>query len=257
MDAAKLEALEMTALEVRKDVVRMTGVARAKGIFKALNAADMLVYIYWAHMRVYPGERNRPDRDRFVLGKGSVAPALYACLARLGFFGREELWNYGRLGAMLQGRTDIRTPGVDSPAVSPGDALGLAAGMTAGLGGGDSRVFCLMDESEMTAGSAWESAVSAASDRLGGLVLIVDSCPAGTAAERMLESCGWLVSYADGNDMTSIERAFDAVDYSSAAPKALLSRTSPEEAGAESLTRFDVENILSEMESGTPAAVRR
>jgi transketolase len=41
----------------------------------------------WFHeMRGVDPSNLRPDRDRFVLSKGHGVPALYACLAKKGFF---------------------------------------------------------------------------------------------------------------------------------------------------------------------------
>ncbi|MDR3281169.1 MAG: transketolase [Synergistaceae bacterium] len=256
MDAARHKELERIALEVRKDVVRMMGVARTLGISKALSIVDILVYMYWEHMKVYPGERNRPDRDRLVLGRGSAAPALYACLSRLGFFDRQELWSFSRLGAMLQGYPDIRTPGVDAPGGGLGGGLGIALGLGMGLRmeGVGARVFCVMDEYEMSVGAAWESASTAASDRLGRVVLIVDTNGTDTATAIRLEACGWSVTDADGSDMSSIESSFGALDYTSSTPKAVMMKTSPGRDSSEPLSRFDMDNALSKLENGTVLA---
>jgi len=89
MDEARRGELERIALEVKKDVVRMAGVARFCAVASAHALTDLLVYLYWERMRIFPGERNRRDRDRLVLSDSSASPALYACLARRGFFERE------------------------------------------------------------------------------------------------------------------------------------------------------------------------
>ncbi|MDR1966942.1 MAG: transketolase [Synergistaceae bacterium] len=261
MDAARRGELEKIALEVRKDVVRMLGVAGARGLSSALGAVEILVYLYWEQMKVYPGDRGRPDRDRFVPGKGALAPALYACLARKGFFDREELWSYSRLGAMLQGHPDIRTPGIDAPGGGLGGGIGIASGMCEflALEGIGARVFCVVDDGEIACGSAWESIAGAARDSLGNLVLVVDSSLAGDMAAGRLEAFGWAVSRASGNDFLSLERAFREMDRSNRAPKALIARTASDgfpfseadrgELGSP-MSRDYIDNVLSTLEQG-------
>ncbi|MDR1137191.1 MAG: transketolase, partial [Synergistaceae bacterium] len=217
MNEIRRGELGKIALDVRKDVVRMFGVANAGGFSRALGIVDVLVYLYWEYMKVFPNERGRADRDRFVLGKGAAAPALYACLARRGFFGRDELWNYGRLGAVLQGYPDVRTPGIDAPWGSYGGAISLALGMSMSLRmeREGARVFCLMDEDETFRGEALEELSAPPSGNCGGIVLIVDSNSDGRRAERCLEAFGRHVSFADGNDFSSLESVFGGLDFGS------------------------------------------
>lgn len=51
----------------------------------SLSIADLLTYLYFAKMNVYPDKPEEPERDRLVLSKGHTAPALYATLAEKGF----------------------------------------------------------------------------------------------------------------------------------------------------------------------------
>ena len=69
---------------------------------------EALVSLYFYKMNHRPDQPDWPDRDRFVLSKGHAAPALYAVLARCGYFPREELWSLRKLGAMLQGHPDCK-----------------------------------------------------------------------------------------------------------------------------------------------------
>lgn len=231
------DELTRISIEVRKDVVRMMGVARSYGLASALSITDVLVYLYWEYMNI--GENEGSDRDRLVLGKGTAVPTLYACLARKGFFDRDELWNYRRLGTMLQGFPDIRTPGVDAPDGLYGGGLGIAAGMALALAkkGAKSRVFCVMGDGEFNEGSLWESIYSASSSGLGNLVMIVDAnedsdgnpfsalMDAASLFIR-LQSFGWFVSHTEGHDFMSLERALGSLTYDDSRPKALIARTS-------------------------------
>lgn len=238
METDKKGKLELLATEIRKDVVRMIGVTRSYGLASALAVVDILVYLYWEYMKVYPGVRNMRDRDRLVLSNGQAAPALYACLARLGFFGREELWSYSRLGAMLHGYPDIRTPGVDAPGGSFGGGLGVASGISKALKTDfpEAKVFCVMTDEELQEGVVWESICSAASRKLGRLVMVVDVNGHDDNASMVelqdteilalkLEAFGWSVCDSDGHDFSSLEHAFKNFDYGDMRPKAILART--------------------------------
>lgn len=238
---ARREELAKISIEVRKDVVRMVGVARSYGLASALAITDVLVYLYWECMNIRAEERNRRDGDRFVLGESAAAPTLYACLARRGYFEREELWNYRRLGTMLQGCPDIRTPGVDAPGGLYGGGVGIASGMALALAmkGWNSRVFCVTGGGEFCEGSVWESLYSASKMRTRNLVMIVDAnedCYDGSVTDLMdsaslfikLESFGWFVTVADGHDFDSLEMALGSLSYDDERPKAIIARTSTE-----------------------------
>ena len=119
MDDKRIEELKNISAEVRKDVLRMVGMARSGPYETPLAIASLLVYLYWEELALIPSEPRREDRDRFVLGMPRAVPALYAALARRGFFEREHLWHYRRLGAMLQALPDFRRiPGLDAPCLT-------------------------------------------------------------------------------------------------------------------------------------------
>ena len=42
-----------------------------------------------------------PNRDRFILSKGHVAPALFQILAIKGFYNENKLKNYGKDGSLF------------------------------------------------------------------------------------------------------------------------------------------------------------
>lgn len=278
MDDARKGKLESLALEVRKDVVRMVGVARSFGLASALSVVDILVYLYWEYMKIDPQDRNRSDRDRLVLSKSSATSALYACLARLGFFDREELWSYRRLGATLQGYPDIRTPGVDAPSGAHGGGVGIASGLCLALrmDGIGSKVFCILGDGELQEGVVWESLFAASSNRLGRLVLVVDAnahqdtgllsgLKKTSALADKLHAFGWSVTKTDGHDFCTLEEAFQALDDHDDRPKAILAKTrsgsgvsflqrqeeSPDTAAP--LSNEDMDEALSLLESETRA----
>lgn len=216
-----LNGLAEHASAVRRDVVRMIGVARSGHLASSLSIVDLLVWLYWEVLSLRTDEPSWEDRDRFVLGKGHGCPALYAVLANRSFFPREELWSYRRLGAMLQGFPEVRrTPGVDAPGGSLGQGLGLANGLALALRDRASvpSVFCLVGDGELQEGAFWESAMTSAHFSLDNLLLLVDrdgrQMEGATEDIMSLEpirdkflAFGWAVEECDGHDFASMEEA--------------------------------------------------
>ena len=68
MDERRIEELKYISSEVRKDILRMVGMARSGPYETPLATASLLVYLYWEELVLIPAEPRRDDRDRFVLG---------------------------------------------------------------------------------------------------------------------------------------------------------------------------------------------
>lgn len=231
--------LKLIAATVRKDVVRMTGLARAGSVASSLSVVDILTFLYWSEMHVFPEDPGNPLRDRFILSKGHGCPALYSILAHRGFFSRDELWNYCKLGAMLQGNPESgHTPGIDASSGSCGTGLGIAAGMALSLMNmeGNPRVYCLSGDGELQEGVVWESVLFAAHYGLGNLVLVIDENGFQMDGEvedimslRPLDakfsSFGWNVFRADGHDYSSLAEAFSKASGKDSSPSVLICRT--------------------------------
>ena len=183
-----------------------------------LSSVDILVALYYGGiLRVDPGNPEWKDRDRFLLSHAQVSPAMYAILADLGFFDKQELDLFarenGKFGVHLQG--DV--PGVEITAGSLGQGFGIAAGVA--LGARMSRelymVFTLIGDGECYEGSIWETAMFAGHHRLNNLVAIIDRnymCVTDfteniVSLEPMDErwrSFGWNVAHVDGHCFESL-----------------------------------------------------
>jgi len=109
----KLE-LKKQAIEVRKGIVTAVHSAKSGHPGGSLSAADMLTYLYFEAMNIDPADPKNPDRDRFVLSKGHIAPALYSVLSNRGYFPTSDLTTLRHTGSYLQGHPDMKhIPGVD------------------------------------------------------------------------------------------------------------------------------------------------
>lgn len=235
MDGAKIEALQEFAAEVRKDIVRMVGVARDGSIEKPLSVADVLAFLYCDEMNTDPISYSAEMRDRFLLGMHSATPALYAVLARKGYFEREELWHYKRLGALLQSLPEYgRVPGIDAPCVRSSSEVALLAGLAQArqADGLDYRIFCLVEISDCLDPIFWiEITEIKESDKHRIMLLInspLDRKSEGDSAAHYaarFASIGWRADHADGHDFADMKRAFERSGDSSLAPKVVFVST--------------------------------
>jgi transketolase len=235
-DAIELQEI---ARQVRLDIVDMLHKAGSGHLGGSLSAADILVALFFAEMRTRPGDLCWPHRDRFILSKGHGAPALYAVLARLGYFPREELATLRRFGSRLQGHPDSGcTPGVEIPTGSLGQGLSIANGLAlaARLNRLDSRIFILMGDGEIQEGQIWEAAMSAAHYGLDNLTALVDRNRLqidGRTAEVMSveplaakwRAFGWHTLEVDGHNIPELLEAFQACRGVAGRPSVIIAHT--------------------------------
>ena len=171
-------ALKKMANEVRKGIVTAVHSAKSGHPGGSLSAADILTYLYFEEMNIDPKDPKKADRDRFVLSKGHIAPALYSTLAHRGYFPVEDLTTLSHVGSYLQGHPDMKhIPGVDMSSGSLGQGSSAAVGMAlAGkLDNASYRVYCVLGDGEVQEGQVWEAAMFAGARKLDNLVFVVDN----------------------------------------------------------------------------------
>ena len=235
MDATLKKQLEITACKVRLGIVRGVYHAKSGHPGGSLSIADLLTYLYFAKMNVYPDNPEYPQRDRLVLSKGHTAPALYSVLAQKGFFPEEELDSLRHIGAMLQGHPCIEIPGVDMSSGSLGQGISAACGMAlAGQVSNDTyKVYTVLGDGEIQEGQVWEAAMFAAHYKLDNLTAVVDSNGLqidGKVSDVMspypidekFRAFGWHVVTAYAHDFDSLEKAFDETESISGQPSVII-----------------------------------
>ena len=172
-----VERLEEQAVQLRRDIVEMIHAAKAGHPGGSLSAVDMITALYFHVMRIDPQNPRWEDRDRFVLSKGHACPALYAALARRGFFDPKHLTTLRQYHSILQGHPDMnKTPGIDisSGSLGNGLAIGVGMAMSGRLHHQDYMTYVLLGDGEVQEGMGWEAAMAAHHHDLGNLVAIVD-----------------------------------------------------------------------------------
>ncbi|MBQ2706347.1 MAG: transketolase [Agathobacter sp.] len=231
--------LSKIANEVRKGIVKSTHSAKSGHPGGSLSAADIITYLYFEEMNVDPKNPRWADRDRFVLSKGHVAPALYAALAEKGFFPKEDLLTLRHVGSYLQGHPDMKgIPGVDMSSGSLGQGVSVAAGMAvaAKLDNKDYRVYALTGDGEIEEGQIWEAAMFAGFRKLDNLVVIVDNNNLqidGTIEEvcspypidKKFEAFNFHTIVIDGNDFDQIRAALKEARETKGQPTAIIAQT--------------------------------
>ena len=231
--------LSKIANEVRKGIVKSTHSAKSGHPGGSLSAADIITYLYFEEMNVDPKNPRWADRDRFVLSKGHVAPALYATLAEKGFFPKEDLLTLRHVGSYLQGHPDMKgIPGIDMSSGSLGQGVSVAAGMAvaAKLDNKDYRVYALTGDGEIEEGQIWEAAMFAGFRKLDNLVVIVDNNNLqidGTIEEvcspypidKKFEAFNFHTIVIDGNDFDQIRAALKEARETKGQPTAIIAQT--------------------------------
>ena len=231
--------LQKIANEVRKGIITSVHSAKAGHPGGSLSAADIFTYLYFEEMNVDPQNPDAPDRDRFVLSKGHVAPGYYATLAQRGFFPVEDLVTLRHVGSYLQGHPCMQhIPGVDMSSGSLGQGISAAVGMaiSAKLTNDDYRVYTLLGDGEIQEGQVWEAAMLAGHRNLDNLVVIVDNNGLqidGNIADvnspypidKKFEAFNFHVINIDGHDFEQIAAALKEARQTKGQPTAIIAKT--------------------------------
>lgn len=168
---------EKKAKELRAEILKMLYACQSGHPGGSLSCVEMLMALYYDVMNISPENPQKDDRDRFVLSKGHACPALYAVLADLGYFPKEDLKDLRQLGSHLQGHPDFtKTPGVDMNTGSLGQGASLAMGLAlaAKHAKADYKVYAVLGDGECQEGLVWEAAMAAAHYKLDNLVFMLD-----------------------------------------------------------------------------------
>lgn len=164
-------------LHLRQDILTMLFRCQSGHPGGSLSCVEILAALYYHVMKIDPTHPEMEDRDRFVMSKGHGCPALYAVLADLGYFPREDLWKLRQIDSHLQGHPDMtKTPGVDVNTGSLGQGASVAVGLAlaAKQKKASYRVYALLGDGECQEGIVWEAAMSAAHYGLDNLIFLLD-----------------------------------------------------------------------------------
>jgi transketolase len=234
----QINELTVKAKEIRRDIINMLCRACSGHPGGSLSSTDIITALYFSVLRHDPQKPQWPDRDRFHMSKGHCCPLWYAALAHAGYFPKEKLLSLRKIGSMLQGHPDRRTPGIDAASGSLGQGLSIALGMAlAGkIDKKNYRVYCLLGDGEIQEGNIWEAAMAAGHYHCDTICAILDyngmQIDGKTNDVMTLEpvadkwrAFGWHTIEIDGHNMRSILEAFDQAAATKGKPSIIIANT--------------------------------
>lgn len=236
-----INSLEVTAKEIRGDILRMLEKAGSGHTAGPLGMADIFTALYFNILNHDPNDPDWNERDRVVLSNGHICPVLYSTLARAGYFDIEELKTLRMIDSRLQGHPSrLDLPGIETSAASLGQGLSIAVGMAlaARLDKAKHRIFALLSDGELEEGSSWEAINAAAKWQLDNLIAIVDRnniqidgltediFPLEPLREKF-EAFNWMVFETNGNEMNHVLQVIDTAIELKNQPVCIIAHTTP------------------------------
>jgi len=236
-------ALQATASQVRRDILRMIHAVNSGHPGGSLGCTDYVTALYFEVMKHNPDfNMDGMQEDLFFLSNGHISALLYSVLARSGYFDIKELGTFRKLNTRLQGHptTHEHLPGIRVASGSLGQGLSVAAGAAYAkkLNNDDRWVFSLHGDGELQEGQIWEAAQFAAHHRLDNLISAVDwnmqqidgpteKVMANGDLDAKFTAFGWECFHLDGNNMEDVTATIKLAQQSAAngKPKMLLMKT--------------------------------
>ncbi len=233
-----MENLKAKSFEIRQDILDIICTAKAGHIGGDFSVCDILITLYYKQMNISPENIHNKDRDRFILSKGHSVEALYAVLASRGFFPKEDLKSISQYNSKYIGHPNNKVNGIEMNSGSLGHGLSVSVGMAlAGkMNKAPYRVYTVMGDGELAEGSVWEGAMAAGHYKLDNLTAVIDRNRlqiSGSTEDVMTQdsqderwrSFGWEVLHAIGNDIDSLNMAFEKAKTIKGKPTMIIADT--------------------------------
>jgi transketolase len=239
MDKEEILKLELTALNIRRGILRLIRAGEAGHVGGALSSVEIVTALYFNLLNVDPGNPQWPQRDRFVLSAGHKCLVLYAALAERGFFDKSVLDTYGALDSPVPGHPNMhKLLGVETNTGALGHGLAIAGGMALGLrmDKSEARVYVLMGDGELAEGSNWEAASAASMHKLDNMLVFVDRNQlqiSGRTVDVMSyeplderwRAFGWSVRTINGHDFEAIIGNAREIPFEKGKPSIIIADT--------------------------------
>ncbi|MDR1928626.1 MAG: transketolase [Endomicrobium sp.] len=232
--------LRLISANIRNNIIEMLKNSGSGHPGGSLSSVELIVSLYFKHMKFNPNNTKDPDRDYFILSKGHVCPLLYAVLAYLKCFNSEELYTLRKLGSKLQGHPaiDKGLPGIEVSTGSLGYGLSIGAGIAVGIKKlkKNNKIYVLMGDGEQQEGSIWEAVMAAAHFKLDNLCAIIDDNELqidGLTKDIMnvaplgdkYKAFGWNVLEINGHNLDNINDAYSLFKITIDKPTVIIAKT--------------------------------
>lgn len=217
-----MENLNEIAKEIRKKTYQIAHFAGGGHLGAAFSMVELVSVLYFGNVLKYnPKEPLWEDRDRFILSKGHACYALYATLAKAGYFKEDELKSVGKPNSYFGGHPKMKeVPGVEAStgALGHGLSFGIGIALANKIDNRNSHTYVLLGDGECQEGSIWEGALSAPTFQLDNLTVIIDhnKLQAMDKIENIVKmnsfsekwkSFGWNIEEIDGHNIDEIFQA--------------------------------------------------
>jgi len=226
--AAETHKARIFAFAARINALYMIAKAGSGHIGSSFSSLDIVSWLHLGEMK---------NTDVFFSSKGHDAPAYYAAMAGMGRLDFDLIHSLRRKEG-LPGHPDVSVPACVTNTGSLGMGISKAKGLLFANTrfGRDGRVFVMTGDGELQEGQIWESLVSAANQKLGNLVVVVDhnKLQSDTFVEKTSDlgdleakfsSFGWYVGRCDGNDIDELQSVFREFNEITDRPKVLIADT--------------------------------
>lgn len=241
LSAHENKKLELKALEIRQDIIKMLVEAGSGHSAGPLGMADIFTALYFHILKHDSKKPDWEERDRLVLSNGHICPVLYTTLAHAGYFPITELKTLRKLGTRLQGHPHRgNLPGVEITSGPLGSGLSQSAGMALAfkMDGKKNWVYCITSDGEHDAGNTWEGVMFAGKNKLANLTVIMDRnniqidgftediMPLEPIKEKY-EAFGWHVIEINGHNFEEIISVCEEAKAIENKPVLILAHTIP------------------------------
>ncbi len=236
------EELELKAVAIRQDIIRMLEHAGSGHSAGPLGLTDIFTALYFSILQHNPKDPDWDKRDILLLSNGHCVPVRYATMAHAGYFDRKELMTLRQFGSRLQGHPErLKLPGMETTSGPLGCGLSQACGMSLAMRMDKVMhrwIYVVLGDGELDEGNIWEAAMLASKYKLNNIIGIIDRnniqidgptevvMPLEDLRDKW-EAFGWHVIEIDGNN---IEAVIDAAAMARAVvekPVMIIAHTIP------------------------------
>ena len=107
------EEFDFLCKRIRNDIIDMS-IPNGGHISTSFSCVEIMVGIYnLGIVNIDFDNKDKPNRDRFILSKGHSETGFYAILANRGFFSKDKLKLYRQKDCYLGGHSAHHVPGVE------------------------------------------------------------------------------------------------------------------------------------------------
>lgn len=230
------ELFELSRL-CRGDIVKMTTIAGSGHPAGSMSSIDLYLALF-TFAKISPSNYDDPRRDRIIVSHGHTSPALYSCLARLGFVDLESvLLGFRKLTSPFEGHVERNIPGAEWSSGNLGQGLSAGCGfaLASRLTRSDFDTYVVMSDAEQAKGQVAEARRFARKYNLNELTVIIDYnhfqisgrienvMPVNIKENYLAD--GWQVLEVNGHNFSMLRRALRQARRDTANPYVIIAQT--------------------------------